>query len=82
MHTFVNNPFSNQIIRWVITASSLVSGVPGLTICFAVLLQAGRRGDVGKEGFAEVLRRQKGKLRLGVALPCLMLIDSGLWVLF
>lgn len=53
MHTFVNNPFSNQIIHRVITASTLVSGVPGS--------QSASGTACGVEGFAEVLRRHEGQ---------------------
>lgn len=56
MHTFVNNPFSNQIIHWVITASTLVSGVPGSQSAFGTVTAC------GEEGFAEVLRRREGQL--------------------
>lgn len=49
MHTFVNNPFSNQIIHWVITASSLVSGVPGSQSAFGTIA-AWDRGEWGTRG--------------------------------
>jgi hypothetical protein len=64
MHTFVNNPFSNQIIHWVITASSLSVRGSRLTICFWYYCRLGW-GEVGEEGFVEVLRRQEGELGHG-----------------
>lgn len=56
MHTFVNNPFSNQIIHWVITAPTLVSGVPGSQSALGTVTAC------GEEGFADVLGRREGQL--------------------